>query len=298
MSKKIKYLLLFFSLPLLLNTPAIAANNENIGNLQQLENTIDRAGEETAPAPAATNNANANSNSNQIGNTAERVGQQLKQRLQDKGREYISQYLQNDDGILGQIFKYFQSTKESIEAYFDKITIPDLKTIIESGEAAKGPGAEVAKGLENQSKGSYAIEQDHIQKVTRDLIQQSTEESTTSEDAQIRTRKLLVQTEDNVKSSADLGQESSESDVSQQILQNLSQQESVNAQLLGTLIVQNNEAKIDRSNQILLDLQQAEHNQVESIARRREKSGISAESQQGWGSLTNPVYIYTEAEDE
>ncbi|MBE9048560.1 hypothetical protein IQ255_29985 [Pleurocapsales cyanobacterium LEGE 10410] len=90
----------------------------------------------------------------------------------------------------------------------------------------------------------------------------------------------------------DLSQDSASTDVSQQILQNLSEQSGINTQLLGTISSQNIQAQKDRANQINLALQQARHLSMESTRRRRESSAASDLGRNAWGVIGTPTFLY------
>jgi hypothetical protein len=283
---------LIFSLPAI---PAIATENNKNSDKSPESNEILENVEK-----ARTNNQNIRQ---QLDRTVDSAKKQAKQaliaQLQERGRQALEDFLaqQDSNSILGKIAKFLSGIQENVDSFLT-LEIPDSATIIDSIFSKRDdPGSEAAKAIEAKPKGSYAITDDTVKQVTRDTIEDAVANNTTNKDAQTRTKKLLLQTEKAVKSSAELGEESAESDVSQQILQNISQQQSTNTQILGTIAIQNAQAQVDRANQTMLDIQQAETAQAEASTKRRKESMTSDLAVQQWGLMQSPVFIYEEAEE-
>ena len=169
---------------------------------------------------------------------------------------------------------------------------PDWNIVKDAIEDNDTRGKELGRQLENRDTDSFSINQDEAEQVQRLLIQDAVSASTTSTEAVEATAASLVELEDALKKSGDLSQDSASTDVSQQILQNLSEQSGINTQLLGTISSQNIQAQKDRANQINLALQQARHLSMESTRRRRESSAASDLGRNAWGVIGTPTFLY------
>lgn len=196
---------------------------------------------------------------------------------------------------LGSVFRGFLDFLEGIENTNDKILeakTPDwniVKDVIKNNDTR---GKELGRQLENRETDSFSINQDEAELVQRSLIQDSVSTSTTSQEAQEVTAASLVEIENTLKKSGDLSQDSAGTDVSQQILQNLSEQSGINTQLLGKISSQNIQAQKDRANQINLALQQARHLSMESTSRRRDSLAASDLGRNAWGVIGTPTFLY------
>lgn len=173
-----------------------------------------------------------------------------------------------------------------------KAQTPDWNLVKDTIEGVDTRAKELAQQLEDRTTDSFNINQDESEQVQRELIQASISTSTTSTEAQEILAASLVEIENTLKKSGDLSQDSAKTDVSQQILQNLSEQTGINSQLLGTISAQNIQAQQDRSNQISLALQQARHNSIETTRLRREASIATDLGTTAWGAISTPTFLY------
>ena len=196
---------------------------------------------------------------------------------------------------LGDIFNGVLDFFNGIENINDntlEAKTPDWNTVRTTIQGTDTRAKELSRQLEDRTSDSFHINQDESEQIQRELIQEAVSASTTSTEAQEISVASLLEIEDALKKSGNLSQDSSGTDVTQQILQNMSEQTGINTQLLGLIASQNVQSQQDRSNQINLSLQQARHNSIESTHRRREASvatdlGISA-----WGSISTPTFLY------
>ena len=177
-----------------------------------------------------------------------------------------------------------------------KAKTPDWNTVEGALKGNDTRGKELGRQLENRENDSFNINRDEAEQVQRSLIQDSVSTSTTSREAQEAAAASLVELEGALKKSGDLSQDSAKTDVSQQILQNLSEQSGINTQLLGTISSQNIQAQKDRANQINLALQQARHMSMESTRRRRESAAASNLGRNAWGVVGTPTFLYEKSE--
>lgn len=198
---------------------------------------------------------------------------------------------------LGDIFQEVLDFLEGIENTNDRILeakTPDWNIVRDAIEDNDTRGKELGRQLENRDSDSFSINRDEAEQVQRLLIQDSVSTSTTSKEAIEASAASLVELENALKKSGDLAQDSARTDVSQQILQNLSEQSGINTQLLGTISAQNIQAQKDRANQINLALQQARHLSMESTRRRRESSAAADLGRNAWGVIGTPTFLYEE----
>ena len=196
---------------------------------------------------------------------------------------------------LGDIFQDVLDFLSGIENTNDKILetkTPDWNIVKDAIEDNDTRGKELGRQLENRDTDSFSINRDEAEQVQRLLIQDAVSASTTSTEAIEATAASLVELEDALKKSGDLSQDSASTDVSQQILQNLSEQSGINTQLLGTISSQNIQAQKDRANQINLALQQARHLSMDSTRRRRESLTASDLGRNAWGVIGTPTFLY------
>lgn len=170
---------------------------------------------------------------------------------------------------------------------------PNIEVITEAIETGEETSAEAqSKIFENKPYGSSAISNDVIEQATRGAIANSINATTTSAAARSASQELIVGASSAIQNTKSLATNSATSDVSQQILQNLSEQASINGELLGTIAIQNAQAQNDRANQIMLDLQQAKHAAGENALKRRQNALATNRASQGWVMLNSPIYIY------
>lgn len=196
-------------------------------------------------------------------------------------------------GLFDGVLDFFEAIEETNELSLE-VRSPDWNTIRDTIEGTDTRAKELGRQLEDRTSDSYHIERDESEQIQRELIQDSISTTTTSKDAREALAASLVEIEAALKKSGELSKDSADTDVSQQILQNLSEQSGINTQLLGTISAQNIQAQKDRSNQINLALQQARHNAIATTRARRQASiandlGISA-----WGTISTPTFLYVE----
>lgn len=195
--------------------------------------------------------------------------------------------------IFSSVLDFFEGIKHSNDLTLEAQT-PDWNVVKGTIEATDTRAKELSRQLEDRTTDSFNINQDESEQVQRELIQASISTSTTSIEAQEILAASLVEIENTLKKSGDLSQDSAKTDVSQQILQNLSEQTGINSQLLGTISAQNIQAQQDRSNQISLALQQARHNSIETTRFRREASVATDLGSTAWGAISTPTFLYEE----
>lgn len=220
----------------------------------------------------------------------------------DAVRDRIEQELDNTvnsviDNIFGDLFgglNDFLGGLEDTVGDFVNSKIPDLGRIIElifNGDLSAGetdlPSRQQSETLEGTPDG-YAISEAETDAVVREVLVETVESATFDREAQTNLKQTAVRVQQSVSESVDLGQDSQSRDVTQQILQNLSQQEAVSATRQGIIVQQNQQAQVDRAINNMLNAQQAEELAGINAAKRREDIGTANLTVRQWGLIRLP----------
>ena len=209
--------------------------------------------------------------------------------LEDSADKVIGGILSNIPDLVG-----FFGGLEKIVDDFVSSQIPDVSKIIElifssgSGGVAELPSKEQSEILEGSPE-SYPISETEADAVVREVLVETVESSTLSEEAQTKLKETAVFVQETVEESVNLGEDSQNRDVTQQILQNLSQQEAISATRQGVLVQQIQQAQIDRAISNILNAQQAEELNAINTAKRREEIGTTNLTVRQWGMIRLPV---------
>lgn len=194
----------------------------------------------------------------------------------------------------------FSSLQQDIESFITELKIPDFETI--ANDILSLNGSTISDELENKPSESYGIQNDIRNKAIVDSAHQVTQETTLSENAQQNLHNLAAATVSNVQinqqlgqTSQQLGKEAQNLDVSQHILQNLSQQSAINAQQSalnatqqGVIIQQNQQAQIDRAIGNILAAEQTQRLSEAATHKRRENAAASVNSTAALGLIRMP----------
>ncbi|MGK7893181.1 MAG: hypothetical protein AB4372_05995 [Xenococcus sp. (in: cyanobacteria)] len=198
------------------------------------------------------------------------------------------------DGITGII-----AGLKGIIDDFVSSEIPDIDKIIEivsnSGSEEALPSKKQSENLEGNPD-SYSIAESESDAIVREILVETVKASTFDEAAQKKLKETVMFVETNVDESIDLGQNSQGKDVTQQILQNISQQEAISATTQGIIAQQNQQAQIDRAINNMLNAQQAEELSAMNDTKRREELGTTNLTVRQWGLIRLPGQT-TEDED-
>jgi hypothetical protein len=196
---------------------------------------------------------------------------------------------------LGNIFSgvldFFAGIEKANDRTLD-VQTPDWNVVKDTIDANDTRAKELGRQIEDRTTDSWHINQDESEEVQRTLIQDAISTSTTSTKAQETAAGTLVEIEAVLQKSGALSKDSAETDVSQQILQNMSEQTGINTQLLGVIASQNVQSQKDRAFSVSLQIQAARQNSIANTRARREASvandlGISA-----WGAVSTPIFLY------
>ncbi|MDJ0903202.1 MAG: hypothetical protein QNJ55_30830 [Xenococcus sp. MO_188.B8] len=203
------------------------------------------------------------------------------------------------DSILSFLGGFQQTVDDFVSS-----KIPDIGKIIdivfnselEEGEADL-PSRQQSETLEG-TPNSYAISESETDAVVREILVETVESSSLNESAQTNLKQTAVLVQKTVDESVNLGDDSQNRDVTQQILQNLSQQEAISATRQGIIVQQNQQAQVDRAISNILNAQQAEELAAINAAKRREEIGTTNLTVRQWGLLRLPGNPTEQSEDD
>ncbi|MGK7875421.1 MAG: hypothetical protein AB4426_19610 [Xenococcaceae cyanobacterium] len=211
---------------------------------------------------------------------------------QDQSNQQETTIESTVEQIQGEGVNLLNSLKEMLNSFVKYLEIPDLGQIFSdifgNGQNTNENGAELSGILENKPGDSYSIQEDLAEKTEQDVATQIANDATLSPEAQTTLKTTAKAVEANVIESVQLGEESQNLDVTQQIMQNLSRQAALNAERQGTIIQQNQQAQVDRALANLLNAQQAEELSEENTAQRRENAAAGRASTTQAGLLQMP----------
>ncbi len=201
------------------------------------------------------------------------------------------------DSIVG----FFGGLEETVDD-FVRSRIPDIGKIIDlvfnrDLSEADLPSRQQSETLEG-TPDSYAISESETDAIVREILVETVESSSLNESAQTNLKQTAVLVQKTVDESVNLGEDSQNRDVTQQILQNLSQQEAISATRQGVIIQQNQQARVDRAISNILNAQQAEELAAINAAKRREEIGTTNLTVRQWGLLRLPGNPIAESEDD
>lgn len=213
----------------------------------------------------------------------------------DAVRDRIEQELNDTvNSVMDNIFGDFLGGLEDTVGDFVSSKIPDLGRIIDlifNGDLSAGetdlPSRQQSETLEGTPDG-YAISEAETDAVVREVLVDTVESATFDREAQTSLKQTAVRVQQSVSESVDLGQDSQNRDVTQQILQNLSQQEAISATRQGIIVQQNQQAQVDRAISNMLNAQQAEELAGINAAKRREDIGTTNLTVRQWGLVRLP----------
>jgi hypothetical protein len=198
---------------------------------------------------------------------------------------------------------------ESVNGALGAFGVPDLETVLAdlTGSAtADDESAQVAEALEGNmtgkgtdGKGSFAIREDQASRAAREAAVETASAATLSEKAQERMVQNAQTAAQAVQENESLAEDSQGSDVTQHIMQNLSQQTALSAKVNQQLLQESQQARVDRAIGIQLDAQMAKELAGANIADRREAMAASSTVIQYSGMVMMPggFYLGKPAED-
>ena len=189
--------------------------------------------------------------------------------------------------VVGLLEELNQSTENIVE-----IRVPDLEVVTDIIYEEDSSAHNVASILLSRSSGSFSVRQNEINEATRDTIRNNLTLTKTSEEARRQSKELTTRVTDAAETIAEIGAESQELDVSQQLLQNLALQTSLQGQINATVANQIIEGELNRASEIQLALQTAQYveeitNYIRTIENRRGVSNAAS-----WVGVSSPIHTY------
>ena len=138
------------------------------------------------------------------------------------------------------------------------------------------------------SPDSLPIAEEVYNTVVRATIVDVVEETSLSDDAQERIAEVTQFVQGATDKNIELAEESQTLDVTQQIMQNVSDQLASSATIQNVLVGQNQEAQVSRAMSNLLQAQVADAIEGANAQSRRDRAGSSQQLQQYWGLVRVP----------
>ena len=195
----------------------------------------------------------------------------------------------------------FGTLNQILSSSLGAIKLPDLSQV--SSQIMKAPtssteGTKLSDLLETKSsqldgKGSYAIMSEFDGQAQRNAAIGIADGSTLSQQAQANSHQILEATKQDTQQNIQLGEQSQSLDVTQQILQNLSQQTALNAQVNERILQEAQQGRTDRAiNNVLLSQAAKEISAINTSDRRGSiASGNQASVQAGMLMLPGGGYL-------
>lgn len=184
----------------------------------------------------------------------------------------------------------FGSLNNLLSSAMGSLNVPDLQQVtddIMKTATSQRTGTQLSEALENktsgQGNGSYAIRSDYNDQAQRNAAIGTTNGATLTHAAQQASKQKLDATNQDTQRNVQLAQESQNLDVTQQILQNLSQQTALNAQVQNRLYAEAQQARSASALGLTLEVQTAKQVGAANIANRQSNiaSGNMASLQAG-----------------
>jgi hypothetical protein len=207
-------------------------------------------------------------------------------------------------GFLGDISNFLGNLPKGVEGWLSSILgdlgITDIQAANEQVDSspstrATSSGAALAEVLELNipGRGSFGVRRDLASKAERDTAIGVAQTSALNGNAQQQLKTRSEQSQKVADQAVELGEDSKQRDVSQQILQNMSGQTALSVQIGNETLKEAYQARIDRSLGNLLNAQQAQRLEEANTAARRQglAAGNVAIQQTGLMSLPGGYYL-------
>jgi phage-related protein len=225
-------------------------------------------------------------------------------KTQDKGKG--SDILSDITSLISDAEGYFNEIKDFVtelpgqmgdflEQSFGQFA-PDFESLVGSvmgTDATKLEAGNLSNTFESvfsggDGKGSFSARQDMAKLATRDAALKTMSASTLSKEAQERMAQVTTDAEKVAAQNGKLAQKSSKSDVTQHIMQNVSEQLALNAKTSQQLLVEEQQARVDRAIANVLTAQVAQELTEANTADRREAIAASAAAANAMGLIALP----------
>lgn len=212
--------------------------------------------------------------------------QQIEQQMQSSAAQFFGQVNNPIQQISGTFNKITTQLDQMLQSFIGSLKIPDLPEVIAkimSGNFADNQSTKLSATLEKKPQGSYSIQSDLANLAQQQTAISTAANATLSKAAQDRQAQMAQIVDQNVAQNIQLAEESQNQDVTQHIMRNISQQTALAAQNQGALILQNQQAQIDRALANTLSAQQAKELSELNVTQRRQDAaaGTASSTQAG-----------------
>lgn len=212
--------------------------------------------------------------------------QQIEQQMQSSAAQFFGQANNPIQQISGTFSKITTQLDQMLQSFVGSLKIPDLPEVIAkimSGNFADNQSTKLSATLEKKPQGSYSIQSDLANLAQQQTAISTAANATLSKAAQDRQAQMAQMVDQNVTQNIQLGEESQNQDVTQHIMRNISQQTALAAQNQGAIVLQNQQAQIDRALANTLSAQQAKELSELNVTQRRQDAaaGTASSTQAG-----------------
>lgn len=250
------------------------------------------SGRGAARADEPTDWSETAADSSQISSQAD-IKNLVENRFDSIGDNIIDEVKSGFGSIFNDVIGFFKGLEDLNQDIIGVIP-PDWGIVRETVESNSTVVKDLAQHLENRASDSFHSIQDEAEQIQRELIADTISESTTSIEAQKATAEVVAQIEGILERSGELSEDSAKTDVSQQILQNISEQNGITTQLLGIISSQNIQFQRDRASQTNLLLQSSRALAIANNRQRIEAMSASEYGLVGLSSVATPIFLYEE----
>ena len=202
------------------------------------------------------------------------------------------------DNLLNKVEKFSSEIESTLSSFLGELKVPDLKEAVKSimdGNTSESEGTKLSPVLEKRPQDSYSLKENTAELAERESAVSEANKATLSKEAQQKQAQMKEIVQQNVEqtnresqNSMELGADSEGQDVTQNIMRNISQQSAIaakqaalSAENQSALVMQGQQAQIDRSFANILNAQQAEElNEINTAQRRQDAAAATASSTQ------------------
>ena len=202
------------------------------------------------------------------------------------------------DNLLNKVEKITSEIESTLSSFQGELKVPDLKEAVKSimdGNTSESEGTKLSAALEKKPEDSYSLRENTAELAERESAVSEANKATLSKEAQQKQAQMKEIVQQNVEqtgresqNSMELGADSEGQDVTQNIMRNISEQSAIasqqaalSAENQSALVMQGQQAQIDRSLGNILNAQQAEElNEINTAQRRQDAAAATASSTQ------------------
>ena len=202
------------------------------------------------------------------------------------------------DNLLNKVENFSSEIESTLSSFLGELKVPDLKEAVKSimdGNTSESEGTKLSAVLEKRPQDSYSLKENTAELAERESAVSVANKATLSKEAQQKQAQMKEIVQQNVEqtnresqNSMELGADSEGQDVTQNIMRNISQQSAIaakqaalSAENQSALVMQGQQAQIDRSFANILNAQQAEElNEINTAQRRQDAAAATASSTQ------------------